>query len=92
MGELRRQSEASEAIWSSPIAGNCYCSHNQRLQKEEVVGPEFRKPGEGWNHDRDEALTELSHKAERERKRNTLVFPLHTLQSLVIVSLVVHSN
>lgn len=61
-------------------------------QREEVVGPEFRRSGEGWNHDRDEALPKLSHKAERERKRNTLVFPLHTLQSPVIVSLVVHSN
>lgn len=31
MGELRRQSEVSEAThWSLPIAGNCSCSNSQR--------------------------------------------------------------
>lgn len=54
-------------------------------QREEVVEPELRKPGERWN------LSDVLHKAERE-KRSTLVFLLLTFQPPVIVSSVVHPN
>lgn len=40
----------------------------------------------------DKALPKMSPNAKRERRRNTLVFPLLTLQPPVIVSSVVHPN
>lgn len=91
MGELRRQSKVREAIlWNLPMAGNYYCPHNQRV-KGEGVEPEVKEPGERWNHGADGVLPEILYRAERER-RNILVFQLVTLQSLVIVSSVVHLN
>lgn len=90
VGELRRQSEVGNTL-EFTNGRKLLLPPQPKGQRDKEVEPELRKPRERWNHGGEGALPEILHRAERER-RNTLVFQLVTLQSLVTVSSVVHLN